>query len=169
ARASNTAVGKGGVAVIVIPGDVASAKAPDGASTEWNAPGRPRISPAETDSDRAAESSNGADKVTISAGSGCAGAHDAVVASAEASQAPVVHASRGKEHIEWDNPYSVGMTGSIGFSSGYHAMSACDASVMSGTDFPYRNFYPTGAKIIQIDHDPTASGKRATSAQGIVG
>ena len=169
ARALNTAVGKGGVAVIVIPGDVALAKAPDGASTEWNAPGRPRISPADTDLDRAAELLNGANKVTILAGSGCAGAHDAVVALAEALQAPVVHALRGKEHVEWDNPYSVGMTGLIGFSSGYHAMLACDALVMLGTDFPYRNFYPTGAKIIQIDHDPTALGKRATLAQGIVG
>lgn len=169
ARALNTAVGKGGVAVIVIPGDVALAKAPDGASTEWNAPGRPRINPAEVDLDRAAELLNGADKVTILAGSGCAGAHDAVVALAEALQAPVVHALRGKEHVEWDNPYSVGMTGLIGFSSGYHAMLACDALVMLGTDFPYRNFYPTGAKIIQIDHDPTALGKRATLAQGIVG
>lgn len=169
ARALNTAVGKGGVAVIVIPGDVALAKAPDGASTEWNAPGRPRISPADTDLDHAAELLNGANKVTILAGSGCAGAHDAVVALAEALQAPVVHALRGKEHVEWDNPYSVGMTGLIGFSSGYHAMLACDALVMLGTDFPYRNFYPTGAKIIQIDHDPTALGKRATLAQGIVG
>lgn len=169
ARALNTAVGKGGVAVIVIPGDVALAKAPDGASTEWNAPGRPRISPAEVDLDRAAELLNGANKVTILAGSGCAGAHDAIVALAEALQAPVVHALRGKEHVEWDNPYSVGMTGLIGFSSGYHAMLACDALVMLGTDFPYRNFYPTDAKIIQIDHDPTALGKRATLAQGIVG
>ncbi|GAA0204676.1 pyruvate dehydrogenase (quinone) [Brevundimonas nasdae] len=169
ARALNTAVGKGGVAVIVIPGDVALAKAPDGASTEWNAPGRPRISPAEVDLDRAAELLNGANKVTILAGSGCAGAHDAVVALAEALQAPVVHALRGKEHVEWDNPYSVGMTGLIGFSSGYHAMLACDALVMLGTDFPYRNFYPTDAKIIQIDHDPTALGKRATLAQGIIG
>lgn len=169
ARALNTAVGKGGVAVIVIPGDVALAKAPDGASTEWHAPGRPRISPVETDLDRAAELLNGANKVTILAGSGCADAHDAVVALAEALQAPVVHALRGKEHVEWDNPYSVGMTGLIGFSSGYHAMLACDALVMLGTDFPYRNFYPTDAKIIQIDHDPTALGKRATLAQGIVG
>ena len=140
ARALNTAVGKGGVAVIVIPGDVALAKAPDGASTEWNAPGRPRISPAEVDLDHAAELLNGANKVTILAGSGCAGAHDAVVALAEALQAPVVHALRGKEHVEWDNPYSVGMTGLIGFSSGYHAMLACEAL-----------------------------GKRATLAQGIVG
>ena len=168
-RALNTAVGKGGVAVIVLPGDVALAKAPEGASTDWTWPGRPRISPAVADVARAAELLNEAGKVTILAGSGCAGAHDQVLALAEALQAPVVHALRGKEHVEWDNPFDVGMTGLIGFSSGYHAMMNCDALVMLGTDFPYRNFYPSDAKIIQIDHDPSALGKRAHLAQGLVG
>ncbi|WP_395943892.1 ubiquinone-dependent pyruvate dehydrogenase [Brevundimonas sp.] len=169
ARALTTAVGKGGVAVIVLPGDVALAKAPDGASPDWSPPGRPRINPNPADVARAAEFLNDAGKITILAGSGCAGAHDQVLALAEALQAPVVHALRGKEHVEWDSPYDVGMTGLIGFSSGYHAMMACDALVMLGTDFPYRNFYPTNAKIIQIDRDPTALGKRAHLAQGVVG
>ena len=169
ARALNTAVGKGGVAVIVLPGDVALAKAPDGASPDWSPPGKPRISPALADVARAAELLNGAEKVTILAGSGCAGAHDQVLALADALQAPVVHALRGKEHVEWDNPYDVGMTGLIGFSSGYHAMMNCDALVMLGTDFPYRNFYPSDARIIQIDHDPSSLGKRAHLAQGVVG
>ena len=169
ARALNTAVGKGGVAVIVLPGDVALARAPDGASPDWSAPARARISPAAEDVTRAAQVLNGADKVAILAGSGCAGAHDQVLALAEALQAPVVHALRGKEHVEWDNPYDVGMTGLIGFSSGYHALMNCDALVMLGTDFPYRNFYPSDARIIQIDRDPSALGKRAHLAQGIVG
>ena len=169
ARALNTAVGKGGVAVIVLPGDVALARAPDGASPDWSARARARISPAAEDVTRAAQMLNGADKVAILAGSGCAGAHDQVLALAEALQAPVVHALRGKEHVEWDNPYDVGMTGLIGFSSGYHALMNCDALVMLGTDFPYRNFYPSDARIIQIDRDPSALGKRAHLAQGIVG
>ncbi|MFN7110389.1 MAG: ubiquinone-dependent pyruvate dehydrogenase [Brevundimonas sp.] len=169
ARALNTAVGKGGVAVIVLPGDVALAPAPEGASPDWTPPGKPRITPAVADVARAAELLNGADKVAILAGSGCAGAHDQVLALAEALQAPVVHALRGKEHVEWDNPYDVGMTGLIGFSSGYHALMNCDALVMLGTDFPYRNFYPSDAKIIQIDHDPSSLGKRVHLAQGVVG
>jgi hypothetical protein len=41
---------------------------------------------------------------------------------------------------EYDNPYDVGMTGLIGFSSGYRAMEHCDALVMLGTDFPYRPY-----------------------------
>lgn len=169
ARALNTAVGKGGVAVIVLPGDVALAPAPEGASPDWTPPGKPRITPAVADVARAAELLNGAEKVAILAGSGCAGAHDQVLALAEALQAPVVHALRGKEYVEWDNPFDVGMTGLIGFSSGYHAMMNCDALVMLGTDFPYRNFYPSDARIIQIDHDPSSLGKRAHLAQGVVG
>lgn len=169
ARALNTAVGKGGVAVIVLPGDVALAPAPEDASPDWTPPGKPRITPAVADVARAAELLNGAEKVAILAGSGCAGAHDQVLALAEALQAPVVHALRGKEYVEWDNPFDVGMTGLIGFSSGYHAMMNCDALVMLGTDFPYRNFYPSDARIIQIDHDPSSLGKRAHLAQGVVG
>jgi pyruvate dehydrogenase (quinone) len=169
ARALNTAVGKGGVAVIVIPGDVALSPAPAGAVAEWRAPSRPRISPSENDVLNVADILNSAGKVTILAGSGCAGAHDAVLELAEALQAPVVHALRGKEHVEWDNPYDVGMTGLIGFSSGYHAMMNCDTLVILGADFPYRAFYPTKARIIQIDRDPAAIGKRVHVTQAVVG
>ena len=80
--------------------------------------------------------------MTLLCGSGCAGAHDELMQLAETLKSPIVHAMRGKEHVEWDNPYDVGMTGLIGFSSGYHAMENCDALLMLGTDFPYRQFYP---------------------------
>ncbi len=100
-------------------------------------------------------------------GSGCAGAHAQVVALADTLGAPVVHALRGKEHVEWDNPFDVGMTGLIGFSFGYHAMLDCDTLIMLGTDFPYRQFYPTDAKIIQVDRNPQALGRRATLDLGI--
>ena len=76
---------------------------------------------------------------------------------------------RGKEHVEWDNPYSVGMTGLIGFASGYHAMEACDALLMLGTDFPYRQFFPKGARIAQIDIQPEAIGRRAPVELGLIG
>ena len=112
---------------------------------------------------------NGAQAVTLLCGSGCAGAHDDVLAFADALAAPVVHALRGKEFVEWDNPFDVGMTGLIGFSSGYDAMLSCDALVMLGTDFPYRNFYPTKAKIVQIDKRPEALGRRACLELGLMG
>ena len=91
--------------------------------------------------------------VTLLCGSGCAGAHDELVALADALKAPIVHALRGKEFVEYDNPFDVGMTGLIGFASGYDAMMYCDTLLMLGTDFPYRQLL-SGAKrkIAQIDH-----------------
>jgi len=168
-RALNTAIGRRGVAVLVIPGDVALALAPEGAKASFAPLETPRLLPADGELTRLASLLNGSEAITILAGSGCADAHDEVVALAAKLGAPIVHALRGKEHVEWDNPYDVGMTGLIGFSSGYHAMMNCDTLLMLGTDFPYRAFYPKDAKIVQVDRDPGAIGKRASLAQGIVG
>jgi len=163
------AVGKRGVAVLVIPGDVAMQQIPAPSPSRWLLPTPPLLRPEDDDLAKLADLLNGAGKVTILAGAGCAGAHDEVVALAEALQAPMVHALRGKEHVEWDNPYDVGMTGLIGFSSGYHAMKDCDALLMLGTDFPYRQFYPEGAKVAQIDIDPSRLGRRTPLTLGLTG
>lgn len=168
-RALRTAIGKQGVAVLVIPGDVALKDAPDNARADFATPLPPRVVPQVQEIARLAELLNGSQAVTLLCGAGVAGAHNEVVALAAALKAPIVHAYRGKEWIEWDNPYDVGMTGLIGFSSGYHAMMECDTLLMLGTDFPYRNFYPEKAKIAQIDRDPSALGRRAQIELGIVG
>lgn len=168
-RAINTAVGRNGVSVLVIPGDVALADAPVKVTPAAMPPRPARIVPGAGEIERLAAILNEGKAITILAGSGCAGQHDAVVALAATLNAPVVHALRGKEHVEWDNPFDVGMTGLIGFSSGYHAMMACDTLVMLGTDFPYRPFYPEKARIVQIDIDPGALGKRAALTLGVVG
>ena len=102
--------------------------------------------------------------MTLLCGAGCAGAHAKVVALAERLQSPIVHALRGKEHVEYDNPYDVGMTGLIGFASGYAAMKACDTLLMLGTDFPYRQFYPGRAPVAQIDRGPKRSAIAARSS-----
>src|ERR1700687_1033134 len=104
-------------------------------------------------------------------GAGGQGAHDQIVALAECLKAPVVHALKGKEYVEWDNPYDVGMTGLIGFSSGYYAMTDCDVLLMLGTDFPYRQFYPKGAgvRIAQVDLRAEQIGRRASVDLGVVG
>ena len=94
------------------------------------------MSEADADLAAAADVLNGARRVTILAGAGCAGAHDELIRLAAALKAPIVHAFRGKDQIEYDNPYDVGMTGLIGVSSGYRAMEHCDALLMLGTDFP---------------------------------
>ncbi|WP_158969316.1 ubiquinone-dependent pyruvate dehydrogenase [Chachezhania sediminis] len=166
--AIRTAVDKKGVAVIVLPGDVSLKPAPS-KPAKINFAKPPRIVPADTDLDLLADLLNDAGAVTLLCGSGTAGAHDEVVALADLLGAPSVHALRGKEHIEWDNPFDVGMTGLIGFSSGYHAMENCDTLLMLGTDFPYRPFYPEKAKVAQIDIRPEAIGRRRAVDVGLVG
>ncbi|NWA66380.1 ubiquinone-dependent pyruvate dehydrogenase [Pseudomonas reactans] len=165
-RAMRSAILNRGVAVVVIPGDVSLLEVEDKLKP-WPALHAPRTLPAEQDLQRLTDILESSQKTTLLCGSGCAGAHDQVVALADALGAPVVHALRGKEHVEWDNPFDVGMTGLIGFSSGYHSMLDCDTLIMLGTDFPYRQFYPTDAKIIQVDRNPQALGRRATLDLGI--
>ncbi len=128
------------------------------------------VVPAPAEIHALADPLSGATRVTVLAGSGCAGAHNQLLALGERLKAPMVHALRGKEHIEWDNPYDVGMTGLIGFSSGYYAMNDCDVQLMLGTDFPYRQFYPQGgARIAQVDIRPEQLGRRAPLYLGLVG
>ncbi|MBU9841185.1 ubiquinone-dependent pyruvate dehydrogenase [Rahnella aceris] len=158
-----------GVSVIVLPGDVALKPAPEDAKVSWYTPVLPKVTPQPTELEKLAELLNGATNITMMCGSGCAGAHDEVIRLAETLKAPVVHALRGKEHIEWDNPYSVGMTGLIGFSSGYHAMLNADTLILLGTQFPYRAFYPTDAKIIQIDINPGSIGAHCHVDMALVG
>jgi pyruvate dehydrogenase (quinone) len=167
-RAMRTAINERGVAVIVLPGDIALGDAPS-ESPSWVDAQPPTIIPVARDLDRLAALLNQSSAVTLLCGSGCANAHDEVVALADKLGAPVVHALRGKQYIEHDNPFDVGMTGFIGFSSGYHAMMSCDTLVMLGTDFPYRNFYPGRAKIVQIDIRGDALGRRTPLALGLVG
>ena len=134
--AMRAALQRRGVAVVVIPGEVFLADAPHGAQPARLRAVSPVVRPDQESLAAAAQVLNAAGRVTILAGAGCAGAHDQLIALAAALQAPVVHAFRGKEFVEYDNPYDVGMTGLIGFGSGYRAMEHCDALVMLGTDFP---------------------------------
>jgi pyruvate dehydrogenase (quinone) len=163
------AVSKRGVAVIVIPGDTALKEAGEQMPSANLIPQIPVISPTESDVDALAELLNAGARTTLMCGAGCAGAHDEVVALADKLNAPVVHALRGKEHLEWENPFDVGMTGLIGCSSGYHAMLGCDTLLLLGTDFPYRQFYPKQARIAQIDIRGENLGKRCRLELGVIG
>ncbi|NYI80383.1 ubiquinone-dependent pyruvate dehydrogenase [Nocardioides panzhihuensis] len=166
--AMRAAVEKQGVAVLVIPGDVALAEAMVDRAVAIR-PTRSRVIPDEDEIRQAADLLNAGERVTILAGAGCAGAHDEVVALAEALGAPVVHALRGKEFLEYDNPYDVGMTGLLGFASGYRAMERADTLLMLGTDFPYRQFFPKSAKTIQVDVRGEQLGRRHPIDLGMVG
>ena len=116
-----------------------------------------------------AEVLNGARQITILGGAGCAGAHAELMEVAGKLQAPIVHAMRGKEFIEYDNPFDVGMTGLLGFAAGYYAMMTCDTLLMLGTDFPYQQFYPEHATIVQIDLRGEQIGRRTKVDVGLVG
>jgi len=167
--AMQTAVSRRGVAVVAIPGDIALQTA-TAASPRLHFPSpNPKVCPSDEELDTLARVLNPSKKITILGGAGCAGAHPELIALASRLNSPVVHAMRGKEFIEYDNPFDVGMTGLLGFSSGYYAMMNCDLLLMIGTDFPYQQFFPRDATIVQIDIRGEQLGRRTKLDYGFVG
>jgi pyruvate dehydrogenase (quinone) len=167
--AMQTAVSRRGVAVVVLPGDVALREATERLSRLQFPEPKPLVCPSDDELAALAKLLDGATRVTILGGAGCAGAHAELIELAGRLNAPVVHALRGKEFIEYDNPFDVGMTGLLGFSSGYHAMKSCDVLLMIGTDFPYRQFFPEAATVVQIDVRGEQLGRRTKVDCGLVG
>ena len=167
--ALRTAMAKRGVAVVVMPGDVALCECSSAPLSLGTLDLASIERPTDSALSQAAVVLNHAQKVTILGGAGCEGAHAGLLALAARLKAPIVHALRGKEFIEYDNPYDVGMTGLIGFSSGYHAMINCDVLLILGSDFPYQQFYPKEAKIIQVDRRGEQIGRRTRVDLGLIG
>jgi pyruvate dehydrogenase (quinone) len=167
--AMQSAIGKGGVGVVVLPGDVGGADFPAEGSPRSLVGRRPPIRPGEKDLARLAELINSSRKVALFCGIGCDNAHDEVVALAEKVKSPVAHTYRGKPFIEYDNPYDVGMTGLIGFGMAYEAIHECDLLLLLGTDFPYDKFLPTKCKIAQIDIRVDNLGRRSRLDLGMWG
>src|SRR5712664_715453 len=167
--AMQTAVSRRGVSVVAIPGDIALRDAVEHESRLHFPPPKPTVCPSDEEIATLAKVFDKAKKITIMGGAGCAGAHAELIELAGKLNAPIVHAMRGKEFIEYDNPFDVGMTGLLGFSSGYHAMMNADLLLMIGTDFPYQQFFPTDATIIQIDVRGEQLGRRTKVDYGFVG
>ena len=167
--AMRTAIARRGVAVVVIPGDVLQRECPEPPLALGIHHSASVVCPSVLELRLAADVLNRAHKVTILGGAGCEGAHTQLMALAGKLKAPIVHAMRGKEFIEYDNPYDVGMTGLLGFTSGYHAMMNCDALLMLGTDFPYPQFFPQKAKILQVDLRGEQIGRRTPVDLGLIG
>jgi pyruvate dehydrogenase (quinone) len=155
------AVGRGGVSVISLPGDIAAQPAPQRAFEHALVTRRPAVRPGDAEIDDLARLVDGANKVTLFCGSGTAGAHDEVMAFAERVKAPVGHALRGKEWIQFDNSYDVGMSGLLGYGAAYEAMHECDLLILLGTDFPYNAFLPDDVTIVQVDVRPEHLGRRS--------
>jgi pyruvate dehydrogenase (quinone) len=167
--AMQTAISRRGVAVIALPGDVALRDAVVPGPRLHFHEAKPTVCPSVEEIAAMAAILNDSKKTTLLAGAGCAAAHEELVELAGKLKAPIVHALRGKEFVEHDNPFDVGMTGLLGFSSGYHAMMNCDTLLMLGTDFPYRQFYPQDATTIQIDIRGEQIGRRTKVDLGLVG
>jgi pyruvate dehydrogenase (quinone) len=166
--ACQAALTRRGVAVLVLPVDISNAAAHDELPYAVHVP-HPLIRPSDAELDAIAAILNKGKAITVYAGAGCEGAHDEVVATAARLQAPMAHTSRGKDFVEYDNPYNVGMTGMIGGAAGYHAILDCDVLLLLGANFAWTQFYPDKATIVQIDSDPTHLGKRTPVAIGAVG
>ena len=152
------AVGLGGVAVITLPGDITDLKAVEHVPTY--APARPAtLTPNPADIDEAAALLNKANKVAIFAGAGVEGAHDEVIALADALKAPIGHSLRSKHFIQYDNPFDVGMTGLLGYGAAAEGMNDADVLILLGTDFPYDQFLPD-TPTIQVDTHAEKLGRR---------
>ncbi len=166
--ACQAALAKRGVAVLIVPADVANEPAADELPYAVHI-ANPVIRPSDEELDEIAAILNASNKITIYAGSGSEGAHDALVATAARLQAPTAHTSRGKDFVEYDNPYNVGMTGLIGGAAGYHAILDSEVLLLLGADFAWPQFYPNRARIIQVDIDPTHLGRRHPVEKAVVG
>jgi pyruvate dehydrogenase (quinone) len=167
--AMRTAVSRRGVAVLVVPGDVLL-ETERGTEQVSSVRSTATVSrPVDQELAAAAALLNASERVTILAGAGCAGAHAELLEAARVLQAPIVHTLRGKEHVEYDNPFDVGVTGLLGFESGYRAMESCDALLVLGADFPYRDFYPKGVPLVQVDVRGEQIGRRLPVDNPLVG
>src|SRR2546430_4859818 len=167
--AMQTALSRRGVSVIALPGDVALRDAVEQEPQLHFSEQKPNVRPSDDEITALAKILNQSKKITILGGAGCAGAHAELIELAGKLNAPIVHALRGKEFIEYDNPFDVGMTALLGFSSGYHAMMNCDLLLMIGTDFPYRQFFPKDATVVQIDLRGEQIGRRTKVDHAFVG
>ncbi|WP_405609861.1 pyruvate dehydrogenase [Streptomyces sp. NBC_01508] len=157
------AIGRGGVSVVTLPGDIASLPAPTKAIEHALVTSRPTVRPGDLEIDRLVDMIDEADRVTLFCGSGTAGAHAEVMEFAERIKSPIGHALRGKEWIQYDNKFDVGMSGLLGYGAAYEATHECDLLILLGTDFPYNAFLPDGTdvKIVQVDVRPERLGRRS--------
>ncbi|AZS84298.1 pyruvate dehydrogenase [Streptomyces griseoviridis] len=155
------AVGQSGVSVVSLPGDIASEAAPDKPVETALVTSRPTVRPGDAEIDQLVDLIDRARRVTLFCGSGTAGAHAEVMEFAEKIKSPVGHALRGKEWIQYDNPYDVGMSGLLGYGAAYEATHECDLLILLGTDFPYNAFLPDDVKIAQVDVRPERLGRRS--------
>jgi pyruvate dehydrogenase (quinone) len=166
--ACQTALAKRGVAVLIVPADVSASSVRDDIPYSVHV-SNPVVRPSDAELADIAEILNSGEKIAVYGGSGCQAAHREILAVADRLKAPIAHTSRAKDFLEHDNPYNIGMTGMLGNEAGYHALLNCDTLLLLGADFAWRQFYPSKARIVQVDIDPTHLGRRHPVTMGVVG
>ena len=167
--AMQSCLSRGGVSVLVLPGDVAASKMTSKEFEHRIFPPRPRIQPCAKDLKKLADLLNDAERVTLFGGAGCSDAHGEVLELAKRLQAPIAYSFRGKEFLEHDNPFASGMTGLLGTESGHYSLEKADLIFMLGTDFPYTAWYPKKPKIVQLDVRADHLGRRSHLDLGLMG
>lgn len=166
--AAQAALSRRGVAVLVLPSDISEQSAEYQPARRVHR-AQPVVLPGDDELERIVEVLDAGKRVAIYGGSGCADAHDEVLALAKKLNAPVGHTSRAKDFLEHDNPHDMGMTGVFGNAACAHALQHCDTLLLLGCDFAWSQFYPDDATIIQVDIDGTHLGHRHPVDIGVVG
>ncbi|GAA1249522.1 ubiquinone-dependent pyruvate dehydrogenase [Kitasatospora nipponensis] len=166
--AVRAAISESGVAVLTVPGDLGERELTEDRPARFPHT-RPVTRPDEPGIRAAADLLNAAGRVTLLVGRGARDAHEEVLALAERLAAPMVLTLKAKEGFEGENPYQVGQTGLIGNPAAAHALDGCDTLLLLGTDFPYRDWYPTDCKVVQIDLQERNLGRRVAVDAGLAG
>ncbi|MEZ2299740.1 thiamine pyrophosphate-dependent enzyme [Variovorax sp. RCC_210] len=168
ALAAQAALSRGGVAVVILPSDIAQTEVKEGLTFAVHRTA-PVVRPNDAELAQLAALLAKGKKIAIYAGHGCEGAHEMLLALGQCLKAPIAHTSRAKDFVEYDNPFNMGMTGIFGVESGYRALQECDTLLLLGADFAWSQFYPSKATILQIDTDGSHLGRRHPVALGLVG
>jgi pyruvate dehydrogenase (quinone) len=168
AMACQAAIAKRGVAVLIVPVDISKSDDTEGLLFSVSV-SRSVTRPVDSELDRVAQMLNTGGRIAIYGGAGCEGAHAEVLEVASRLQAPIIHTSRAKDILEPNNPHNIGMTGLLGGEAGYHAIFECDTLLLLGVDFAWSQFYPSKARIVQVDIDPTHLGRRHPITLGVTG
>ena len=168
-QAVNAALGEQGVAVLSLPGDVGGLDLPSGTRAPRFAPPPPAAAAAGEAVREVASVLNAADKVTLLVGLGARDARDEVLALADTLKAPMVVSLKAKEGFDTATDFEVGQSGLLGNHATKVAFDGCDVLVLLGTDFPYRNFYPEGKRVVQLDRRGRHVGRRTPVDHPLVG
>ncbi|MCW2868302.1 MAG: poxB [Marmoricola sp.] len=168
-QAGNAALQGSGVAVLTLPGDVGGLDLPEDTAVPHFARARPRSTPDPEALAEAARLLDEAGKVTLLVGLGALEAREEVLQLADVLAAPMVLTLKAKEHLEQDNPFEVGQSGLLGNHATAEAFDGCDLLFLVGTDFPYRDFLPTGKTVVQLDREGTHIGRRTSVDLPLVG